>query len=108
MRVIPDYFRTFVAVCYHGRVEKSTGISCAIQFWDSGRERVKAKCPNAPVLNKMLNDIKQRVIEKRTSLELNGRGYTAQMLIESMSQPKEMTKNDYRGVYLRLIDGMPI
>ena len=64
----------------------------------------------------MLNDIKQRVIEKRTSLELNGRGYTAQMLIESLSEPKEMGKNDYRGVYLRLVDediaemieGMPI
>lgn len=94
----------YLVVCYHGRVEKSTGISCAIQFWDNGREMVKAKCPNAPVLNKMLNDIKQRVIERRTSLELNGRGYTAQMLIESLSQPKEMGKNDYRGVYLRLIE----
>lgn len=87
-------FPIYLVVCYHGRVEKSTGISCAIQFWDNGREMVKAKCPNAPVLNKMLQDIKQRVIERRTSLELNGRGYTAQMLIESLSEPKEMGKNN--------------
>jgi hypothetical protein len=108
-------FPVYLVVCYHGRVEKSTGISCAIQFWDKGRERVTNKCPNAPVLNKMLNDLKQRVIEARTKLEFEGRGYTAQMLIESASQPKEMGKNDYRGVYMRLIDeiaemvdGMPI
>ena len=94
----------YLVVCYHGRVEKSTGISCAIQYWDCRRECVKPKCPNAPVLNKMLNDIKQRVIERRTKLEFEGRGYTAQMLIESASQPKEMGKNDYRGVYMRLID----
>ena len=97
-------FPVYLVVCYHGRVEKSTGISCAIQYWDCRRECVKAKCPNAPVLNKMLNDLKQRVIEARTRLEIEGRGYTAQMLIESASQPKEMGKNDYRGVYMRLID----
>lgn len=105
-------FPVYLVVCYHGRVEKSTGISCAIQFWDCRRECVKPKCPNAPVLNKMLNDIKQRVIERRTKLEIEGRGYTAQMLLESLSEPKEMGKNDYRGVYMRLIaemvDGMPI
>lgn len=97
-------FPIYLVVCYHGRVEKSTGISCAIQYWDEGRERVKNKCPNAPVLNKMLNDIKQRVIERRTRLEIEGRGYTAQMLIDSASEPKEMGKNDYRGVYIRLLD----
>jgi len=32
-------FPIYLVVCYHGRVEKSTGISCAIQYWDEGRER---------------------------------------------------------------------
>ena len=39
-------FPIYLVVCYHGRVEKSTGISCAIQFWDQRRECVKARSPN--------------------------------------------------------------
>lgn len=72
----------YVVVCFKGRKEKACGISCLPRHWDARRELIKAQCPNAPILNKMLNDIKQRVIDKRNEYELNGRAYTPSMLLD--------------------------
>ena len=73
----------YIVVCFSGRVEKATGVSVLEKYWDSKREVIKKSCPNAPVLNKMLSDIKQRVVEKKNLFEVEGRRYTPQMLLEN-------------------------
>ena len=45
-------FPIYVVVCFKGRKEKASGISCLPKFWDAKREVIKAQCPNAPILNK--------------------------------------------------------
>ena len=75
-------FPIYVVVCWKGRVEKACGVSCLSKFWDSKREVIKAQCPNAAVLNKMLSDIKQRVIERKNLFEYQGKRYTPHMLLE--------------------------
>lgn len=76
-------FPIYVVVCWKGRVEKACGVSCLSKFWDSKREVIKGGCPNAALLNKTLNDIKNRVIEKRNKFEYDGKRYTATMLLEN-------------------------
>ena len=83
----------YVVVCFKGRKEKACGISCLPRYWDSRRELIKGGCPNAPVLNKMLMDIKQRVIERKTFYELNGKVYTPQLLLEDSVMDLDGRKN---------------
>jgi len=73
-------FPVYIVVCFHGRVEKTTGVSCLEKFWDKKREIIKAGCPNAPILNKMLSDIKNRVINRKNDFEFHGKVYTASMV----------------------------
>lgn len=75
-------FPIYIVVCYKGRKEKACGISCLPKYWDSKREVIKPQCSNAPMLNKMLSDIKQRVIDRKNNYELNGRVYTSSMLLK--------------------------
>ena len=42
-------FPIYVVVCFNGRLEKATKISCLPRFWDSKREIIKNGCPNATV-----------------------------------------------------------
>ena len=72
----------YVVVCWHGRVEKSCGVSCLVKDWDSKREVIKRSNSNSVVLNKMLYDIKQSVIERKNAYELEGKRYTASMLLD--------------------------
>jgi len=72
----------YIIVCYSGRKEKSTGISCRVRDWNAQREEIRKGCPNAPVLNKMLYDIKQRVIERKNEFEYQGKQYTPSMLLD--------------------------
>ena len=71
-----------IVVCFGGRIEKSTGVSCQEKHWDQKREIIKGQCPNAPVLNKMLQEAKNRVVERRNEFEYAGKRYTAKMLLE--------------------------
>ena len=89
----------YIVVCFGGRVEKATGVSCLERHWDSRREVIKAACPNSAVLNKMLSDIKGRVIDRKNELEYNGRIYTPSMLLEGC-------KVDYNGKSNIYIDVM--
>lgn len=93
-----------LVVCFSGRHEKSTGVSVKEKYWDSKRECIKSSAPNAPVLNKMLADIKTRVIERRSAFEYQGKPYTAQMLIEASTSPYEGKNSVYWNVCQRLID----
>jgi hypothetical protein len=71
-------------------LEKSTGISVLPRYWDEKRECIKNGCPNAPVLNKMLQDMKNKVIERKNEFEFQKRVYTPTMLLQD-------TKNDFNG-----------
>ena len=74
-------YPVYLVVCFGGRTEKSTGISCKPGNWDSRRECVKGGS-NAPVLNRMLLDMKNRVIERKNAYEFKKKAYTPQMLLE--------------------------
>ena len=97
-------FPIYIVVCFSGRVEKATGVSCLEKFWDKRREVIKAGCPNAPVLNKMLSDMKQRVIDKRNSYEYQGKVYTASLLLENYKFDFNGNSNIFKDVMNRLCD----
>lgn len=86
----------YLVVTFKGRVEKATGVSVPLKNWDERRELVKG-LPNAPVLNKMLSDIKGRAIDNKNKLELEGKSYTPSLIIEG-------SINDYDGSNNRWID----
>ena len=96
-------FPVYIVVCFHGRVEKTTGVSCLEKHWDSRREVIKAGCPNSAVLNKMLSDIKNRVIQRKNDFEFNGKVYTASMLLEDCKVDYNGKSNIYIDVMNRLI-----
>lgn len=77
-----ESYPIYIVVCFGGRVEKATGVSCLVKYWDSKREEIKRGCPNAPVLNKMLSDIKTRIIERKNEYEFHQKVYTPAMLME--------------------------
>lgn len=92
----------YLSVCFHGRLEKSTGISILPKYWDEKRETIKPGCPNAPVLNKMLQDMRNAVIERKNELEYQKRVYTPAMLLQD-------TRNDFNGasnVFKSLMDSL--
>ena len=72
----------YIVVCFGGRKEKSTGVFISERYWNPLREEIRKSCPNAPVLNKMINDIKQRVILRKNEFEYSGKKYTPSMLLE--------------------------
>lgn len=94
-------YPVYIVVCFGGRVEKSTGIACKPGNWDLRRECVK-NCSNAPVLNKMLSEIKMKVIGRKNEYEYKGKSYTPQMLLED-------SVNDFSGannVYVDIMEAM--
>lgn len=98
-------FPIYIVICWKGRVEKSTGVSCLVKHWDSKRELIKGSCPNAVVLNKMLLDIKNRCIERKNEYEFNQRKYTASMLLDdSIVQDLSANGNVYNQIYRMYIE----
>lgn len=97
-------FPIYVVVCLHGRVEKTTGVSCLPRYWDVKREEIKRGAANAPVLNKLLNDIKQRLIEARNAFEYEGVAYTPSKLFESVREARNVVSSDYKTLYTMLVD----
>lgn len=93
-----------VVVCFSGRHEKSTGVSVKEKYWDARRECIKPGCPNAPVLNKMILDVKQRILDRKNEYEYAGKRYTPQMLLESSVLDLRAKDGDFWDVCQRLID----
>lgn len=96
----------YLTVCFNGRKEKSTGVFIQERFWNPLKEEIRKTCPNAPVLNKMINDMKQRVINKRNDFEYNGRSYTPAMLLEDSIIDLSANRNEYRVIYRNYIAEM--
>ena len=72
----------YIVVCFNSRKEKSTGVFVAEKYWNPSQEVIKKSCPNSTVLNKILNDMKQKIINKKNEFEFNGKQYTPSMLLE--------------------------
>ena len=95
----------YLSVCYNGRKELSTGVFIHERFWNPLKEEVRKGCANAPVLNKMINDIKQRVIRKKNEFEYAGKKYTPAMLLEEdIVQDLSANDNIYKNIYKRYLD----
>lgn len=49
----------YIVVCFKGRLEKSTGVSCLSRYWDSKRELIKGQCPNtiAVYIHQLTKDV---------------------------------------------------
>lgn len=90
----------YLSVCFNGRKERSTGVFILERYWNPLREEIRKTCPNAPVLNKMINDMKQRVIEKRNKFEYEGKKYTASMLLEDSVQDLSASSNEFCRIYI--------
>ena len=95
-------FPIYSVVCWKGRIEKSCGVSCPQKDWDSKREVVKRSNSNSVVLNKMLYDIKNRVIQRKNDFEFHGKVYTANMLLEDYRIDYNGNSNVFRDVMNRL------
>ena len=95
----------YLSVCYNGRKELSTGVFIHERYWNPLKEEVRKGCANAPVLNKMINDIKQRVIRKKNEFEYAGKKYTPAMLLEEdIVQDLSANDNIYKNIYKRYLD----
>ena len=87
----------YIVICFNGRVEKVTGVSCSERDWNPLKEEVRKSCPNAPVLNKILSDIKQRCIDRKMEYELAGKVYSPSMLLKD-SVIDHRPSNSFKGV----------
>ena len=94
----------YLVVCFGGRVEKKTGVSCLVRDWDGVRECVKRSCPNSPVLNKMLSDLKNRVIERKNDFEYNNKVYTPTMLLQNVEINHSGVKNVFYDLMKQVIE----
>ena len=103
-RMSDGTYPIYIVVCWKGRVEKSTGVSCLVKDWDGKREIVKRSCSNSVVLNQMLYSVKNRVIERRNNFELGEKVYTASMLLEDCKVEYNGNSNIYKDVMNRLIN----
>lgn len=93
----------YLSVCFHGRLEKSTGISVLPRYWDEKREVIKGSAPNAPVLNKMLQDMKNRVIERKNEFEFQKRVYTPTLLLQNVEIDFNGSENTFKSLMDNLI-----
>ena len=99
-----DEYPVYIVVCFGGRVEKATGVSVKERYWDAKREVIKAGCPNAPVLNRMLLDVKQRVLDRKSDYEYAGKRYTPSMLLQDSVVDLHATDTDFCGLCDRIIE----
>ena len=96
----------YIVVCFGGRKEKSTGVFISERYWNPLREEIRKSCPNYAVLNKMLSDIKQKVISRKNEFEYSGKKYTPSMLLEDSVQDLSANGNEYRVIYKRYLSEM--
>ena len=74
----------FLSVSWKKRVLKSTQYRCDKRHWNEKTEQCTSKCPNYRIINFEINKLKSKLIECRDKYILEGKPYTAQMLIDSL------------------------
>lgn len=83
-----------LVVQWNGRKEKSTSFSCTSKQWDERNQQVKKTVPNFVMINKMLQTMKNDVIQRKLYFEQNKIDYNSSMLLEKQ-QPTTETKLFY-------------
>lgn len=100
-KVLSDGSNPIMLRCqFNGRKQVSTGCSCTVKYWDAKNEMVKKGYANAPVINAMINKMKQEAIDRRNEFELNGIPYTPEMVL----RPREVLKIEDRNTIENLIE----
>ncbi len=95
-------------VSFGYRREKSTGYFCDVAHWDAKNQIVKPGFGNAAVVNKIINDYKNKVVERKLQFEIEGRKYTPDMLLDD-SRPEYSAKSCiYRNIMEDLLAEKPI
>lgn len=90
-------FPIYLVISFNGRLEKATKVSCLQKNWDAKNEVVKKSQPNYSVLNKILFDIKQKVMQRKNQFEFEGKVYTPSMLLgEDDVVDFSARKNDFK------------
>lgn len=95
----------YLVICFNGRLEKSTGVSCLARNWSSKQELIKSSQPNAPILNKILQEIKGKVISRKNEFEFMNKQYTPSMLLDDEYKiDYSASKNLYRTLMYGLVE----
>lgn len=94
----------YLVVCFHGRLERKTGVSCLERDWDAKRECVKKSCRNAPILNHMLSELKQRVIDRKNEYEYHNKVYTPSILLYEVEINHDGSSNVFKDLMDSLIE----
>ena len=94
-------FPIYLVVCFNGRLEKATKVSCLEKNWDTKNECVKKGQANYALLNKILLELKNKVIKLKNYYEFEGKTYTAAMLFDEI---EEKPKNNYKELMYALIN----
>jgi integrase len=76
-------------VHYYGRKEASTGCACNESDWDSVHESIKnKKYPNQAQINKIITEMKQKVVNLKMDFEISKTPYTAEKLLKEGIEEK--------------------
>ena len=96
-------YPVYIVVCFHGRIEKRTGVSCPLKYWDAKRECVKGTYPNYALLNSKLSKLKSRIVKKRDDFEYKGKKYTPALLLQDSDDDFDISENVFKVVMKKLI-----
>lgn len=72
----------YLVVHWYGKKERSTGVFIPEKYWNASKEEIRKGYPNAIMLNHMIQEQKQRVIDKRNRYDIEGKVYTPAILLE--------------------------
>lgn len=88
------------------RKEKSTGFSCKLNNWSITDECLKItgrdSLPNAATINSIILDLKHKAEKIRDAFILNGKSYSAEMIMEQLNQ-KESDLNTIKAIAVKYI-----
>lgn len=83
-----------IRACFHGRVVKTLPVSVNAKYWDKKNQCVKKGYPNAGMINKIINEEKQRVVSLKLKYEANGEYYTAKdLFVDKKNQTSPFIKD---------------
>lgn len=75
-----------IRACFHGRVVKTLPVSVNAKYWDKKNQCVKKSYPNAGMINKIINEEKQRIVSRKLQFESKCEYYTAKDLFDDRTK----------------------
>ena len=71
-----------IRVQYNGRKDKHLGIKIEPKYWDAKNEQIKRLYPNSVELNRIIQEAKKKILDRKYEYEVNNTPYTAAMLLD--------------------------